>query len=328
MVHELEIVDGVAKMAFVGETPWHGLGVELKPGATPEEMLKAAALDWSVEKRPMFVRTKDGNFKVVQDKVALVRSTDDRTLTITGPDWEPTQNQEAFDFFKEFCDAGDMSMETAGSLREGSIVWGLASIRAGFTLAGGDEVRGYMLFTNPHRCGMSRSVSFTPIRVVCNNTLTMALNIDASGRVQRKTNIYSSTHVSKFDAELAKTSLGLAKNMLAGFKEKAEFLSSKRHTKESLSAYLAELFPAAYTTDSDEPDVGRRYHDVMALMDTQPGAELGRGTWWQPINAVTHFFDYKVGRKADVRLSNAWFGGARGKKLEALDLAVEYAEVA
>ena len=110
---------------------------------------------------------------------ALVRSSDNKVLTNIGQIWNPVQNEEAFEFFSEYVLAGDMEMHTAGSLKGGQMVWALAKVKESFDLFGGDKVESYLLFSNPHLYGKSIDIRFTPIRVVCNNTLSLSLEQQA-----------------------------------------------------------------------------------------------------------------------------------------------------
>ena len=139
MSHELEMVNGKASMVWSGQKPWHSLGKEVLPDLTPEQMLKAANLDLTVEKIPAYANINGENVAV--GKSALVRNTDHRMLDVVSGDWNPVQNQEAFEFFNEYVMAGDMQMETAGSLRGGQIVWGLARVKESFELFKGDSCR-------------------------------------------------------------------------------------------------------------------------------------------------------------------------------------------
>ena len=124
MGHEIEFVDGKACMAYAksGGIPWHNLGDGTSDDLTSFQMMEKAGCHWTVEKVPAFV-TID-NKKVAIDRSALVRSSDNRILDIVSNDWNPVQNDIAFDFFNEFVMAGDMTMETAGSLKDGQIVFG------------------------------------------------------------------------------------------------------------------------------------------------------------------------------------------------------------
>ena len=120
MSHEVEMVDGVAQMAYAGETPWHGLGTKVAPDLSPIQIMNKAGLDWSVEKEAM--TTASGI--EIEGKKALVRSSDKKVLDVVGDGWNPVQNQDAFEFFSEYTLAGDMEMHTAGSLKGGQMVWG------------------------------------------------------------------------------------------------------------------------------------------------------------------------------------------------------------
>lgn len=313
MAHMLEMVDGQAQMAYVGKTPWHGLGVKLEEGVTPQEMMVAAGLDWSVEKVNMYYGMQD-EIKV-EGKQALIRSTDQKLLDIVGVDWNPVQNSEAFNFFNEFCKAGQMSMHTAGSLFDGKRVWALAKIASDFELFNGDKVEGYLLFSNPHKFGQAVDIRFTPVRVVCNNTLTLSLN-------QSVMNAVKLNHRKEFEPEGVKQILGLASQHMDEYRQTAEFLGSKRVTDEQFKTFLQGVFGESKKDDK----LTRSAQMAYDVLDTQPGAEFARGTWWSALNAVTYVTDHQLGRAGDTRLNSIWYGANRTKKIEAVKKAVEFAE--
>lgn len=307
----------VESMAYVGETPWHGLGTIVPDGINPQDLMVKAGLAWDAQLTPCYIRV---NGELVETgRYASVRSTDGRILSpAVSKNWKPVQNQQAFDFFMEFCAGGDMKMDTAGSLKNGQYVWALARIQESFSLfKGKDVVNGYLLFSNPHIAGRAITVMFTPVRVVCNNTLTMALEGEATagGRFRH-------LHTAKFDPEEAKLALGLAKGQLSAFKETAKFLSSKKMTEQQAIEYFQQLFPA------NEREASLLSERVGEVLESQPGANLGAGTWWQGFNAVTYFLDHKIGRGQDTRLASAWYGWGRNKKDEALQTAVKLANAA
>lgn len=324
MAHELEFVDGEAAMAYVGETPWHGLGKRVPHDVSPEQMLKAANLDWTVEKRPLFYNKKSG--PVMTKSNALVRSSDEKVLTVISNNWNPVQNLEAFEFFNDFVLAGDMEMHTAGSLREGRMVWAMAQIKESFELFGGDKVEGYLLFSNPHEFGRSIDIRFTPVRVVCNNTLTLALD----GTVQHAVKV---SHRIKFNGDDVKETLGIAKDQLAKYKEQAQFLGQKKYKKETIVEYFNRVFPSLSKDEFKKQDItklpiSRQAEEAIAVLHTQPGAHFAEGSWWQAFNTVTYMADHKLGRSRDSRLTSSWYGLNRAKKEKALELAIEYAEAA
>ena len=319
MAHELEIVNGKAQMAYVGDTPWHGLGTKLPQDVTPHQMLEAAGLDWTVERHPQFVEINGD--KIFTGKQALVRSTDNKIIDTVTDEWNPVQNEEAFEFFNDFVGAGDMEMHTAGSLKGGQIVWGLAKVKDSFELFGGDKVDSYLLFTNPHRFGQAIDIRFTPIRVVCNNTLTMSLNAKSQ-------NVVKVNHRKLFDGDEVKQMLGVAQSKLNEYKEVAAFLGNKRYTAESLIEYYNTVFPLITTKRESRKEMSKSAARALELVHEQPGANFAEGSWWQAFNAVTYLVDHEVGRSVDSRLQSAWFGPNKQLKVRAMEKAVEYAEAA
>ena len=312
----------VETMAYAGEEPWHGLGVKVPSDLSPSQMLEKAGLDWSVQKIPAFADI-DGS-KTNVGWSALVRSSDREVLSIVSNDWNPVQNSEAFEFFNEYCQAGDMEMHTAGSLRNGQVVWALAKVKDSFELFKGDRVDSYLLFTNPHRFGQSIDVRFTPIRVVCNNTLTLSLNTESARMVKV-------SHRTEFDASSVKEKLGIATEKLAKYKEMAAFLGSKRYTEDKLKEYFNTVFPVlAYNKEKgpQRKELSKSATRALEVIHTQPGAQFAEGSWWQAFNAVTFLTDHEIGRSADTRLTSAWFGPNKNLKVKALETAVQFAEVA
>lgn len=312
MSHEIEMVNGVAQMAYAGELPWHGLGQQVSDDITTDGMMEAAGLDWSVTKQPMYYMDDLGEMGEVPGKSALVRSSDNKVMDIVGQDWNPVQNAEAFEFFREFVDTGDMKMHTAGSLKDGKMVWALAKVNDGFTIKtaqGEDSVESYLLFSNPHQYGKSIDVRFTPIRVVCNNTLTLSLNQNVDQYVRMG-------HQRPFNAEDAMATLGMAHKKLETYKEAAEYLCQKSYTTDDMLNYFNQVFPSASDRDSNKS------REAQEVMHTQAGAALGEGTFWQLFNTVTYMTDHTLGRNSDTRLQSAWYGQNQNVKKKALELAV------
>lgn len=317
MAHELEIVNGRAKMVYVGEKPWHGLGKEIPADLTPMQVLEEAGLDWEVEKVPAYA-TIAGK-KTAVGWSALVRSEDNSVLDVVSDDWNPVQNADAFEFFNDFIAEGGMEMHTAGSLRGGQIVWALAKVKDSFELFGGDRVDSYLHFTNFHKYGCSTDVRFTPIRVVCNNTLTLSLNT----KVERMVKI---SHRREFDGDNVKLMLGVAQEKLAKYKDMAKFLGSKRYTGEQMVDYFRTVFPVLGS--GVKKDLSKSAQTAIGVVDTQPGADFARGSFWQLFNTVTFLTDHVIGKTADTRLQSAWYGANKNLKTKALETAIEMAEVA
>lgn len=318
MAHEIEFRDGKASMAWAGQTPWHGLGKEVPADLTPQQMLEAADLDWEVNKVPSFVQINGQ--QVYTGKDALVRSDDGKILDMVSQEWNPVQNSTAFEFFNDFVAAGDMEMHTAGSLKGGQIVWGLAKVKEAFELFGGqDVVESYLLFASAHKFGQSTTVQFTPTRVVCNNTLTLSLNESNDNRVRV-------THRKVFNPNAVKEMLGVAKHKLDSYKEMAQFLSAKRFDEETAVEYFQRVFPSLSPKKDRAKEVSRNAKVALEVLDQQPGAEFGQGTFWQLFNTTTFMTDHVMGRTSDARLSSAWFGPNKGVKTRALETALKMAE--
>ena len=322
MAHMLEMIGDKASMAYAGDVPWHGLGTKVPNDLTPEQMLKAASLDWRVDTFPAIATLANGT-QVETGHSALVRDIDNRVLDVITDDWKPMQNHEAFEFFNDFVAAGDMEMHTAGSLKDGKIVWGLAKVNESFELFGGkDQVDSYLLFTNPHAYGQSIDVRFTPIRVVCNNTLTLSLNSQSKSMVKV-------SHRREFDAELVKETLGVAKEKLDKYKEMAVYLSQKRYNDESIVEYFQRVFPVLTKKEDSEKTLSKSAkYALEEALNNQPGARYGEGSWWQAFNTVTFMTDHIIGRTTDARLTSAWYGANKNLKTRALETAVEMADAA
>ena len=314
----------VETMAYAGEVPWHGLGVPVSNDLTPVQMMEKAGLDWKVRELESFIEF-DGK-RLPTGQKSLIRETDGRILTNVGENWNSVQNETAFEFFSEYVMAGDMEMHTAGSLKDGQMVWALAKVKESFELFKGDQVDSYLLFSNPHQYGKSIDVRFTPIRVVCNNTLTYSLDqkADRSVRVGHRT---------EFDASMVKEQLGIATRMMNSYKEVAQFLGSKRYTQDNVVEFFNTVFPR--TADKRVQDkalsvdtLSRNAKFCYDALDVQPGIQYAEGSWWQAFNAVTFVTDHVQGRNADNRLYSNWFGGNDIRKRKAMDKAIQMAEVA
>lgn len=315
MAHELEFANGAAQMAYAGDIPWHGLGKEVSPDLTPDQMMKEAGLDWEVNKVPLYAEL--GEKRVYSGAEALVRSTDNRILDVVTQNWNPCQNREAFEFFNDFIGNGDMQMHTAGSLRNGKYVWALAKVNESFDLFGGDKVDSYLLFSNPHQFGKSITVQFTPIRVVCMNTLSLSLSTKADRMLRVD-------HRQSFNGDSVKETLGIAKEKLTKYKEMAAFLGSKLYTAEALLNYFKEVFPSS--SQKEEAETSRAAKLAREIVHVQPGHDYAEGSWWQAYNAVTYLTDHELGRTNDNRMFSSWFGTNKDRKIKALNLAVEMAE--
>ena len=309
----------VETMAYAGEVPWHGLGVKVNDDLTVDEMIEAASLNWTVSKQPTFYRI--GDEEISTGKFALIRDTDKKFLSNVSDGWEPCQNRDAFSIFEEFVERNELEMHTAGSLKDGQVTWGLAKMKDQFALFNDDVTEQYLLLVNPHVFGQGIHVRSTPIRVVCNNTLSFAL-----GSASDVTS--TQNHRAAFDAERMKEAIGLTRKKLQQYETMASFLASKRYNEEKFKEYLNVVFPNFSKKEEKQKELSRNAKRAFEIVETQPGAEFGKGTWWQAFNSVTYLTDHELGRNADTRLQSAWLGINKDRKNMALEKAVEFAEAA
>ena len=260
MAHELEIVNGQAQMAYVGNLPWHGLGTKVEADLTPDQFQKVAGLDWDVEKQPLMTP----NGVKVPNKEALVSTSDNTVLDVVGTGWNPVQNSEAFEFFHEYVMAGDMEMHTAGSLKDGQMVWALAKCKESFELFNGDVTENYFLFSNPHQFGKAINIRMTPIRVVCNNTLTLSLSKNADKMV-------TVNHRKDLTLLKLKNTWVLQMRRCKNTSQWA-FLGSKKATGDNVIQYFNEVFgsPAKEKVDGVLPFTTRNAKLAYENLDVQP----------------------------------------------------------
>lgn len=317
MSHEVET------MAFANEVPWHGLGNNVDPACTVDEMLVAAGLDWTVKLRPIFAQAESGEMIKLPLRRALVRSSDNKVMTITGDMWKPFQNHDALEFFREYTETGGARLETAGSLRGGRIIWALAAINAGFTINRKDHVKGYILLVSPHEAGKSITVRTTTVRVVCANTMAMAVNGNPAQ--------YKQNHLTRFNVQSAKETIGLVREQIHQAHLDAQALSQLQLSEFDTVRFLAQFFAptpegvkqdAYITTLLNEPNERPKVLDaVLNSVNNAPGAVPGNA--WGVLNGVTHWVDHVAGSKADARLFNAWLGERAKLKTEARDALLE-----
>lgn len=332
----------VETMAYTHQVPWHGLGVNSR-AKTVEGWCADAGLEWKVAKQPMFwasdkfaagvvknrsAKTTIPQSRLVADHYALVRDKDESVLDVVGPDYTPRQNAEVLGFFKEFVEAGKATIETAGSLRGGRVVWALANLKTSFELRGRDRVNGYLLAVSYHQQGKANLYKTTAVRVVCANTLAMSL---------REGGGFKDYHSTKFDAaqiERAKEALGIARSQFDDFGAAARKLQSLKLKTPDVVRVVADTFdpspervlkkdgtahndPAvreAWTMYIEEFDkaASRSVKDIMKAYTDAPGAAPGDG--WGALNAVTYYCDHQASRTPDKRLTNTWLGKTSRQK--------------
>lgn len=293
MSHEVETI------AYTNEVPWHGLGFHKAGGwKNVKSLIKDAKIDWQIERKPIF--TADGT--EIKGFASLTRDSDGKIMDIVGARYIPTQNEDAFSFFHEFVEAGNAHLETAGSLKGGRVVWGLAKLDKGFELKGNDKVNGYLLCVCPHEQGKSLLFKTTAVRVVCQNTLSMALG---KGGTE-----WRMGHRTAFDGvkvEEAKKALGVARDQIDEFESNVRKLQKLKFTEDKVIDFLGPIF-GSEVKGSDN----KRMKQLIDIYENAPGAQPGNA--YGVLNAVTYYTDHVASRTADKRLTNAWLGRTSKQK--------------
>lgn len=328
MAHMLEKTDNIA---YVGATPWHGLGTKVEADLTPAQIQTVAGLDWTVSKRPLVYTGSigDGSDDLeISDRFALVRDSDDQFLDIVGKTYRPTQNKDAFEFFDAFVKETKLKMHTAGSLCSGRYVWALAETEKSFTVGKDDRVESYVLLVSPHQFGKSLVVQQTTVRVVCQNTLNLALN--EKGVVS-----YRMPHSRQFNAEAklqAAKVMGLVTETFATFKGEVELLAEKKVKRIDVVDFFTELLkldPQSLLAANDDglPKSRNLRQFMEAYEGGSPGADLPgtKDTLWGVVNAVTYVMDHTSVRNKELAFRDNLFGYRGDLKRKALNQALAWA---
>lgn len=318
----------VESMAYAGQVPWHGLGNPVSPEMTPDEMLLAAGLNWPVHCLPGRFKLDGKVYETTEVKI-LVRDYrgEVEVMGPAGPEYVPVQNKEVVDFFKGFTNEAGVILETAGSLDSGRYVWALARFTQDWTMMD-EKFNNYLLIVSPHIWGRSLKIFYTPIRVVCNNTIMMALRGQSLSKVS-----YRHLHHAEFDQgrmKKAREIVGLSQAYADAFQGTAQLLAKIKADEAAAAKFFSKLFvPGLANAKTEEQLDNSQIQYWMGLRDSQIGGktEAADGTYWGLFNTVTFAFDHVRGNSVETRLESAWFGTGASKKLEALEVAKELAKV-
>ena len=320
MAHELTLNNGIAEMAFVGETPWHGLGQELNQDASFDEWQIAAGMDWSIKSVPVSytagisqenpygedVLTFDG-------KNVLYRSDTNAPLSVVTNRYKVVQPVEVLHFFKSLVEENGFKLHTAGTLFGGKRMWALAETGNFGEVSKNDGVGGFLLLSTSCDKSIATTARFTTIRVVCNNTLSWATESNA--------NMVSFSHLQKFDHEAVKAKLANSVAAFGSFMEMAQFLQKQQISIAKAKTFLLELLKEPEQDFQLVPDT-KPYKKILSLFESESkGYELAQWTKWGMLNAVTEYYDHHAtGRTQDSKLNSTWFGQGNKVKNKAVEL--------
>lgn len=271
----------VETMFSVREKPWHGLGQIIDEAPTSRDAIEYAGLNWYVESNPIF----DVNGNVIKGFKANTRSSDNSILGVVTDKYKIVQNVEAFDFTDNLI-GDEMRYETAGSLRNGKTIWLLGKMPDRYICE--DKFEPYIVFTNSHDGTGAVKIAMTPIRVVCNNTLNMAL------RSAKRS--WSTKHMGNMTAKLseARHTLGLANEYLDVLAVEADKLANETMTEDTIIKTLDEMFPVAEdASDRQKQNVQNAKDGIMICM-LRPDIAKFVNTKWGFINAVSDYVGHSI----------------------------------
>lgn len=319
MAHNINRTNGKDSIVWTGETPWHRLGTKLPEAFTAADALTHGGLDYTVEK--VGIQTVDGG--TISDRYALRRTDTKAVLGICAGMYRPLQNREAFAFFDGVFGKDKARYEVAGALGDGERVWMLAKLPGEFEALKGDSVNRFLLLTNGFDTNEPVRARFTPIRVVCQNTLTAALaGTKSEIRVQHIGNVQAKMEIAG----------KLLKAAGVYFDETAQHFRAfaRRSMKAAtLRNYVLDVIAPDRDTDAKfddlHPVTRNRVTEVERIHETGLGHDIKgvRGTLWGAYNAVTEYVDH--GRtKGD--LGYLVDGGGAKTKQRAFEVALDLAK--
>lgn len=284
----------VENMVYTREKPWHGLGTKVEEAPTSADALRLAGLDWNVEQK---IIQLCGGSKVPGYK-ANVRSTDGKVLGVVSDRYRIVQNADAFEFTDSII-GGDVRYETAGSLNGGKKIWLLAKLPE--TEIVGDKTEPYLCFSNTHDGSGAVRVCMTPIRVVCNNTLNLAL--DSAKRA------WSVRHTGSLQSKMheARACLRMANTYMGALAEKADRMANTAITRDQLNMILDELFPVdEHSTEREKQNV-KKLRDEYMVCYFAPDLIKFRDTAWGAYNAMSDMITHNAPlRKTENYRENNW----------------------
>ncbi len=335
MADAIATIAGKEAMAYRKRTeadiPWHSLGTALSEDADGETMRKDAGLDWEVVKQPLYTEAvgKPGTYIAVKDRVAVVRSVDNHVIGTVGATYQPIQNEEVFDFADALLSTGEtVRFETAGALYDGRVVWALASVPERGIKIDGDpqgEIMPYLVLSTGHDGLRALQVTFSPTRVVCANTLNMAL--------RGSKNVFKIRHTVNAMNKVAEARSALRVNVeyLDTLAAVSKQLIKSRMTINDVLAATEKLIPSMAKGDDDSKAVkAQAQRDlIVGLYRNSPNLDGVPESAYRFVQAVAEYADHertyrktKKGNPEDARALAILDGTATDIKETALKLVL------
>jgi len=339
MVHQLE------QMAYVGDTPWHGLGNQLTQNQPIEIWAQQAGMDWRIESSNVSYMAKNERGQSIimpyEEQRVLYRSDTHAPLSVVSQRYQEVQPMEILEFYRDLTEQSGFELETAGVLKGGKKFWALARTGQSTALKGKDVSNGYILLATACDGTLATTAQFTNIRVVCNNTLAIALRGQSSSA-----GVVKVPHSTKFDADKVKQQLGISVRTWDEHMYEMKQLTQRKVTQGEAAAYFDAVFNNTNLSIADqeeniiqfyrniatpnpakeksEPN-GRAITKLMDMFNGQGrGAELSsaKDTAYGLLCSITEFADHeRRAMSTDHRLDSAWFGAGAALKQRGLEQA-------
>ncbi len=344
MAHQVE------QMAYVGDTPWHGLGNQLTQNQPIEVWAKQAGMDWRIQSSNVSYMAQNERRQSIimpyEEQRVLYRSDTHAPLSVVSQRYQEVQPKEILEFYRDLTEQSGFELETAGVLKGGKKFWALARTGQSTALKGKDVSNGYILLATACDGTLATTAQFTSIRVVCNNTLAIALRGQSSSA-----GVVKVPHSTKFDADKVKQQLGISVRAWEEHMYEMKQLSQRKVTQGEAAAYFDSVFnntslsiadqedniiqfyrnvanQASPSVNKTEPNA-RAMNKVMDMFNGQGrGAELSsaKDTAYGLLCSITEFVDHeRRAMSTDHRLDSAWFGAGAALKQRGLEHALKLA---
>ena len=340
MAHQVE------QMAYVGDTPWHGLGNQLTQNQPIEVWAQQAGMDWRIESSNVSYMAQNERGQSIimpyEEQRVLYRSDTHAPLSVVSQRYQEVQPKEILEFYRDLTEQSGFELETAGVLKGGKKFWALARTGQSTALKGKDVSNGYILLATACDGTLATTAQFTNIRVVCNNTLAIALRGQSSNA-----GVVKVPHSTKFDADKVKQQLGISVRAWDEHMYEMKQLSQRKVTQGEAAAYFDAVFNNTNMSvidqeeniiqfyrniatpnpakEKSEPN-GRAMNKVMDMFNGQGrGAELSsaKDTAYGLLCSITEFADHeRRAMSTDHRLDSAWFGAGAALKQRGLEQAL------
>jgi phage/plasmid-like protein (TIGR03299 family) len=312
----------IDSMAYVGDTPWHGLGNRLTEKQSIDVWAHEAGMDWKINETPVRFSAQHWSggemLNSFADQKVLYRSDTLDALSVVSKRYKVVQPMDILEFYRDLTEQSGFELETAGVLKGGRKLWALARTGQSLLLKGKDVTNGYVLLATACDGTLATTAQLTSVRVVCNNTLAVALG-QGSGAVKVP-------HSTTFDPIAVKQQLGLSVSDWEIFKSQLTALSGRKVKDSETNKYLVQVFSDPYASKDAPPINERAMNRALELFQGHGrGSRLAssQGTAFGLLNAVTEFVDHeRRARSTDHRLDSAWFGQGAALKQKAMQTAL------